>query len=129
MRYVWLPQLYRIIALVFVASFVLYVLQVQNPDRYNKGAVIDLGQRMTVASGGLLIVATFFVFGQAWEQQVIRKLKIPHVELSQRERSYGGTVFVRKLPRRIWKQINEGDRLIKPAWSLVVRVEPRRRRA
>ena len=128
MRYVWFPRVYAALWLLFLLSLGLYGLQVKKPQKYNRGEWTQLGQRMTMASGILLIGATLYVFGYSWEQQIVAKRKCPEVELVQRERSYGGTVFVRRLPRRIWKAVEEGDRLKKPAWSIVVRVEQRRRR-
>ncbi|GIX06673.1 MAG: hypothetical protein KatS3mg115_1076 [Candidatus Poribacteria bacterium] len=128
MRYVWFPRAYALLWLVFLLSVGLHGLQIKKPEQYNKPAIAGLGKRLTLASGAILVVSTLFVFGYSWEQQVVRKGKPPYVELVQRERAYGGTVIERRVPRRIWNALSEGDRLRKPAWSIVVQVERRAQR-
>ncbi len=129
MRYASLPAPYLGIWFPFLFGVVLRFLQNHDPEKYSHFGelrVPDLGRRLTEMCGPILFFATLWVAYSSWERVIWRKRKRPHVELTQVGRVYGGAVFVRKVPRRVWTAANEGDRLIKAKWSLFVRHQPRR---
>jgi hypothetical protein len=129
MRYAWLPAPYLALWVTFLLGVVLRFLQARDPeeyDRYHGLGITDLGHRLTMTCGPLLFFATLWIAHVSWERVIRQKRKRPHVELTQVEQFYGGAVFVRKIPRRVWNAAGEGDRLIKPRWGLLVRHQPRR---
>ena len=128
MRYVSLPASYLALWFVFLCGVVLRFLQNKDPMKYDQvGGVLitDLGRRLTQMCGPVLFLATLWIAYSSWERVVWRKRKRPHVELTQVGRVYGGAVFVRKLPGRVWDTAGEGDRLIKSKWGLFVHHQPR----
>jgi hypothetical protein len=96
--------------------------QVLDPEKFNKGMVVNAGERVTILFAVLVGLTTVWLVTTSWEQHIHRKTRRPFAELSLVERFYGGTVFVRRLPRRVWNAAQNGDRLVKPAGSLLIRV-------
>ena len=111
----------------FLCSGTLWQLQTRNPEKFNIHVIVNLGQRSLAILAGLVVLGTIWVVFDSWEQQIIRKPKPRLVELTRIDRFYGGIVFVRKLPRRVWDAAAEGDRLIKRSGTFFAILEQRNR--
>lgn len=127
MTYFSFPRPLKVLWLLTGLSGVFWYLQTREPERYNLPLVVNLGHRLTIGFAFLAFVGTIGYMANSWEQQIHKKGKRPRVDVSLVERHYGGTVFERRLPRRIWDVAQEGDRLVKERWSLRVRLRPRHR--
>jgi hypothetical protein len=127
MAYLTFPRPLKALWFLFVVSIIGWYLQTTNPERFNLPLIVNLGQRLTVGFGVIAFVGTVWFLAVSWEQQIRKKGKRPRVDVSLIERHYGGTVFERRLPRRVWDAAHEGDRLVKERWSFVVRLQTRQR--
>lgn len=127
MVYFLFPRSLKVLWMLALLSGIFWYLQATEPERYNLPLVIHLGHRLTIIFVFLAFVGTIGFMANSWEQHIHRKGKRPRVEVSLVERYYGGTIFERRLPRRVWDVAQEGDRLVKERWSLVVRLQPRHR--
>lgn len=128
MRFACLPGPYVGTWALFLFGAGLRFLQEGDPERfgqYGEVVITDLGQRLTTICGIAVFFSTLWLAHTSWERAIRRKRKRPLVELTQVEQFYGGAVFVRRIPRRVWDVADDGDRLIKPKWSLFVRHVPR----
>jgi len=124
MAYFIFPRPLKILWFLFALSGAGWYLQTTNPERFNLPLIVNLGQRLTIGFAILALIGTVWFLANSWELQIQAKGKRPRVDVSLIERHYGGTVFERRLPRRIWDAAHEGDRLVKEPWSLVVRLQP-----
>ncbi len=128
MRFAYLPGSYVGTWALFLFGAGLRFLQEGDPERfgqYREVVITDLGQRLTTICGLVVFFSTLWLAHTSWERAIRQKRKRPLVELTQVEQFYGGAVFVRKIPRRVWDAAADGDRLVKPKWSLFVRHVPR----
>jgi len=125
--YLWLPRLYRLLWLLLLASGVLWYLQISDPDKYNIRLIFDGGRKLSTVFGIAVAIVTAWIVSVSWEQHVAGKGRRPTLELTLADRHYGGTVFVRRVPTRIWNAAEVGDRLVKSRWSVVIRLAQKRR--
>ena len=127
MRYAWFPRPYMSVWLMFLASAALWQLQTANPERFNIYVIVNLGQRMTGMLGGLTVLGTVWLLFDSWEQQIVKKTRSTYVELARIDRFYGGIVYVRRVPKRVWAEASAGDLLIKRPWTIYAELVHRRK--
>lgn len=127
MSFMTFPRSLKALWLALAVSGVGWYLQIADPERFNLQVVRGLGSRLTFGLGAFAFIGTVWFLANSWELQIRQKGKRPRVDVSLIERHYGGTVFERRLPRRVWDAAREGDRLTKDRWSFVVRLQSRPR--
>lgn len=135
MKYLWFPRWYQAVCLLLILNLSSLAYHRRNEfAAHAANTAVEVRPitdyftfRAAIVLAVVVVIGLIWGIVGGWSQQIVRKTRRPGVDVTNVDRAYGGTVVGSRVPGRVWDTAGEGDMLVKPAGSLFVRLEPRRR--